>query len=85
MKKRVTSLFLALLMAVTLLPVQVLAEEPAAPDTAADTHQAAEVQEPVETETETDAPVPQKSAQARSIPVRWAKTSAGRWTPAPAR
>lgn len=63
MKKRVTSLFLALLMAVTLLPVQVLAEEPAAPDTAADTHQAAEVQEPVETETETDAPVPQKSAQ----------------------
>lgn len=56
MKKRVTSLFLALLMAVTLLPVQVLAEEPAAPDTAA------EVQEPVETETEADAPVPQESA-----------------------
>lgn len=63
MKKRVTSLFLALLMAVTLLPVQVLAEELAAPDTAADTHQAAEVQEPVETETEADAPVPQESAQ----------------------
>ena len=63
MKKRVTSLFLALLMAVTLLPVQVLAEEPAAPDTAAEVHQAAEVQEPVETETETDAPVPQESAQ----------------------
>lgn len=65
MKKRVTSLFLALLMAFTLLPVQVLAEELAAPDTAADTHQAAEVQEPVETEpeTEADAPVPQKSAQ----------------------
>ena len=63
MKKRVTSLFLALLMAVTLLPVQVLAEEPAAPDTAADTHQAAEVQEPIEAETETDAPVPQESAQ----------------------
>lgn len=62
MKKRVTSLFLALLMAVTLLPVQVLAEELAAPDTAADTHQAAEVQEPVETETEADAPVPQESA-----------------------
>ena len=62
MKKRVTSLFLALLMAVTLLPVQVLAEELAAPDTAADTHQAAEVQDPVETETETDAPVPQESA-----------------------
>ena len=41
MKKRVTSLFLALLMAVTLLPVQVLAEEPAAPDTAAEVHQAA--------------------------------------------
>lgn len=65
MKKRVTSLFLALLMAVALLPVQVLAEELAAPDTAADTHQAAEVQEPVETEpeTEADAPVPQESAQ----------------------
>lgn len=63
MKKRVTSLFLALLMAVTLLPVQVLAAELAAPDTAADTHQAAEVQEPVETETEADAPVPQESAQ----------------------
>ena len=26
-----------------------------------------------------------KTAPARSIPVRWAKTSAGRWTPAPAR
>lgn len=63
MKKRVTSLFLALLMAVTLLPVQVLADELAAPDTAADAHQAAEAQEPVETETETDAPVPQESAQ----------------------
>ena len=63
MKKRVTSLFLALLMAVTLLPVQVLAEEPAAPDTAADTHQAAEVQEPIEAETEADASVPQESAQ----------------------
>lgn len=62
MKKQFLSLLLALLMAVTLLPVQVLAEEPAAPDTAADTHQAAEVQEPVETETEADAPVPQESA-----------------------
>ena len=63
MKKRVTSLFLALLMAVTLLPVQALAEELAAPNTAADAHQAAEVQEPVEAETEADAPVPQESAQ----------------------
>ena len=63
MKKRVTSLFLALLMAVTLLPVQVLADELAAPDTAMDTHQAAEVQEPVEAETEADAPVSQESVQ----------------------
>lgn len=62
MKKQFLSLLFALLMAVTLLPVQVLAEELAAPDTAADAHQA-EVQEPVETETETDAPVPQESAQ----------------------
>lgn len=61
--KKLVSFVLALVMAASLLPVQVLAEEPAAPDTAADTHQAAEVQEPVETETETDAPVPQKSAQ----------------------
>lgn len=67
MKKRVTSLFLALLMAVTLLPVQVLADGPAALDTAEDAYPAAEVQEPVETEaeteTETDAPAPQESAQ----------------------
>lgn len=64
MKKQFLSLLLALLMAVTLLPVQVLADELAAPDTAADTHQAAEVQEPVETEpeAEADAPVPQESA-----------------------
>ena len=66
MKKRVTSLFLALLMAVALLPVQVLADELDAPDTAENLHQA-EVQEPIETEAETeaeaDAPVPQESAQ----------------------
>ena len=66
MKKRVTSLFLALLMAVALLPVQVLADELDAPDTAENLHQA-EVQEPIETEAETeaeaDALVPQESAQ----------------------
>lgn len=50
-------------MAVTLLPVQVLADELAAPNPVADAHQAAEVQEPVETEAEADAPVPQESAQ----------------------
>ena len=63
MKKQFLSLLLALLMAVTLLPVQALAEELAAPNPVADAHQAAEVQEPVETETEADASVPQESAQ----------------------
>ena len=63
MKKQFLSLLLALLMAVTLLPVQALAEELAAPNPVADAHQAAEVQEPVETETEADASVPQESPQ----------------------
>lgn len=63
MKKQFLSLLLALLMAFTLLPVQVLADELAAPNPVADAHQAAEVQEPVETEAEADASVPQESAQ----------------------
>ncbi len=61
MKKRMAGVLLALLMVLSLLPMQAWAEELAATDTAVDSHQTAEVQKHIETET--DAPVPQESAQ----------------------